>query len=465
MNQARKDASVKIASTVQGHSELAEAATAMLSGCLWNFIYHPTQLGPFVTVSRSFTAQPYELFEWDTYFGAAMLAFAPELLPLALSSAIQITKSKTMGPLLDGHGFVPGYSKGGRWLSEDRTERPVGSQIILRIFKRWHGVGGRDLTWVLALLYPDLLDWHLWLWRSRRIAPLGLGGLGSDPCVTPNSTTLWCKQSWGMGNLQGARFESLDNSPMYDAPDGYSLWDNATHRMRLYDVGQSAAIVAECEALAAIAGLIGGHDADVAMLQAHQKELGGLISEYMWVEPLGVFSNVLLNGSFYPRIAPTSFYPMLAGIATDEQAETLVRAWLTNSTRFCVPVSAAAWPPAEQKPQNQTCFWGMPSISADDPAYMASSYNYWRGFNWAPQSLLVYLGLTRYSHLKDVKDALAGLSAQQLELMLSVWRARHHICENYPSVLQEDAAECTGNWMYIWGGLPALIALIQAGLY
>ncbi len=31
---------------------------------------------------------------------------------LAVSSLIQITKAKTLGPNLDGHGFVPGYSKG-----------------------------------------------------------------------------------------------------------------------------------------------------------------------------------------------------------------------------------------------------------------------------------------------------------------------------------------------------------------
>jgi hypothetical protein len=90
----------------------------------------------------------------------SILSYTPQLLPLALPLVIQITKSKAMGPKLDGHGFVPGYSKGGRWLSEDRTERPVGAQTSPRIFQRWHGVGGRDLLWVLQLLYSDLLDWH-----------------------------------------------------------------------------------------------------------------------------------------------------------------------------------------------------------------------------------------------------------------------------------------------------------------
>jgi len=60
--------------------------------------------------------------------------------------------------------------------------------------------------------------------------------------------------------LQGARFESLDNSPMYDAPPGYQLWNATTHRMNLFDVGQTAAIAAECEALAEIADVLGGTD-------------------------------------------------------------------------------------------------------------------------------------------------------------------------------------------------------------
>ena len=92
-------------------------------------------------VSPSFVTKPYELFEWysfpaapslrarsrlsdwasmrcgccrDTYFGALMLSHDRQgsSMGLAVSSLIQITKAKTLGPQLDGHGFVPGYSKG-----------------------------------------------------------------------------------------------------------------------------------------------------------------------------------------------------------------------------------------------------------------------------------------------------------------------------------------------------------------
>ena len=61
--------------TNEADADLAEGGGAMQSGLMWNVLWHPTQAGPFVSVSRSFTVQPYEIFEWDTYFGALMLSF------------------------------------------------------------------------------------------------------------------------------------------------------------------------------------------------------------------------------------------------------------------------------------------------------------------------------------------------------------------------------------------------------
>jgi hypothetical protein len=39
-------------------AKLEAAATAMQAAVMWNVIYHPTQAGPFVQVSRSFAQQP-----------------------------------------------------------------------------------------------------------------------------------------------------------------------------------------------------------------------------------------------------------------------------------------------------------------------------------------------------------------------------------------------------------------------
>lgn len=374
-----------------------------------------------------------------------------------------------------------------------------------------------DLTWFLSILYTDFMDWHNWLWSQRRVGPAGLAGMGSDNCManTTNASGsvvpyLWCKKSWGMGQLQGARFESLDNSPMYDNPGGaYQLWNSTTLRMQLYDIGQTAAIVAECESLAEIADIL-GYKQDAALLRQRQAFLGALMTSKMWNEAYKIYANVLFNDTSFPRISPTSFYPMLSGAATDIQAETMVRSWLTNATRFCVPADPSAWPPKKVTPTTSSsssssssskrgrnsstaqdgervaapvvpatdCYWGIPSISADDAAFLVpggTSGIYWRGETWAPQAYLVYMGLQRYDHLPAVRAARQGLAVQQADMLLNIWHPHHHVCENYASVKQNASSSsgplvwtgptCTGNDFYMWGGLPAFMALEEGGFY
>jgi hypothetical protein len=164
---------------------------------------------------------------------------------------------------------------------------------------------------------------------------------------------------------------------------------------------------------------------------------------------------------------------MLAGIASDAHATAMITQWLTNRSRFCVPPTPDLWPPPATAVGD--CYWGVPSISADDPQYLVpggSSGIYWRGENWSPPAYLVYLALRRYAHLRVAREARQGLVAQQMELLLSTWRPHHHVCENYPSSLRNTSSggpvgrtspqnECTGNRFYIWGGLPALAALTE----
>ena len=60
---------------------------------------------------------------------------------------------------------------------------------------------------------------------------------------------------------------------------------------------------------------------------------------------------------------------MLAGAATAQQAEIMMHAWMLNSTRFCIT------PEGDFKGNDpDTCYWGLPSISADDPAFLPLGY-------------------------------------------------------------------------------------------
>ena len=70
-----------------------------------------------------------------------------------------------------------------------------------------------------------------------------------------------------------------------------------------------------------------------------------------------------------------------------------MRGWLLNASRFCVS------PTANFSDNNASCYWGLPSISADDVAF--PKLGYWRGYVWGPMSLLTYWGLSHpaYAHL------------------------------------------------------------------
>jgi neutral trehalase len=77
--------------------------------------------------------------------------------------------------------------------------------------------------------------------------------------------------------------------------------------------------------------------ADHAKHMARLKELQQLMNEHLWDDSLGIYSNKLsFNDTFYPRISPTSFYPLQSGAASDAQAAAMATKWLMNETRFCV---------------------------------------------------------------------------------------------------------------------------------
>ena len=50
----------------------------------------------------------------------------------------------------------------------------------------------------------------------------------------------------------------------------------------------------------------------------------------------------------------------------------MAESWLTNKSRFCVA------PNGDYQGNDDTCYWGLPSIEASDPAFPALGY--WRGY-------------------------------------------------------------------------------------
>lgn len=96
----------------------------------------------------------------------------------------------------------------------------------------------------------------------------------------------------------------------------------------------------------------------ISWLQSTAATLGERTQDSLWNEQAGAFVNKmpaeayadLSEDTFYPRISPTSFYPLMPGHATATQAERMVHDHLLSPTGFCV-TPEADWPPPIPAPQ------------------------------------------------------------------------------------------------------------------
>ena len=222
-------------------------------------------------------------------------------------------------------------------------------------------------------------------------------------------------------------------------------------QMQLYDVAFSSLIALEAQSLSLLAEIL-DRDDESMLLHQRAKEMRNLIAEHLWNKEIHTFCNKFPNGTFYERITPTSFYALLAQAATDTQADALVNNWLMNPNHFCI---SETWPAGV----NNTCYWGLPSINAADPAF--PPLGYWRGFVWGPMAQLTYWSLLQYDHVPSVRAGRKALCKQMTEMGMKMWREHRHICENFSP--HQDASDCTGTVFYHWGGLTMLISLLEAG--
>lgn len=124
-----------------------------------------------------------------------------------------------------------------------------------------------------------------------------------------------------------------------------------------------------------LSSLIGRPASLTNALRERGDQMAMLIRQHLWSEADGIFVNKFsANGSFYPRITPTSFYAMQAMAATDTQADLMATRWLMNASHFCISHNGS------YAGNTRDCYWGLPSIQASDPAF--PPLGYWRGYIW-----------------------------------------------------------------------------------
>lgn len=400
----RRRAYLKYRLSSQG--EIEDISSAMIEGIKWNTIYREKYPHICSPVSREWCIDwgGYVLFDWDTFFTAMMVAC--ESKDLSYSNIRAIISEAT------DRGFIPNFgSASGK--SEDRSQPPVGSYCILKVYLQH-----RD-RWILEDTYDALKEWHRWWFSARDGNKNGLLEWGSDNLGD---------KKWHYHDLDAAKFESgLDNSPMYDDV----LFNEETNTMELDDVGLNSLYALDCWALSKIAKELGRYEDETSYLEEYL-EMKRRINSLLWNRELKIYTNRYWDGRFSNRLSPTCFYPLLAGIPTQQMAEEMVKTNLLNEDKF----------------------WGefvIPSISKDDPAFKDNDY--WRGRIWAPMNYLVYEGLRRYRLDKIAYD----FACKSIKLFLKEWKEEGHIHENYNAITGDGDDVRSSDPLYTWGGLLAYI--------
>ncbi len=407
----------RLMSSFESAGERAWMKRAISCALTWDTVYDANRNRVISPVSRLWSIRKggYVLFCWDNFFAGYLAGTFSKA--LAYSNVIEIVNERT------GRGFIPNMACGNGMKTEDRSQPPVGSRMVLELY---HTYG--DL-WLVKLLYPALLSWNTWFFENRRSAS-GAFCWGSDS-VPVRFGNRWEKD--GVYDRFGGALESgLDNSPMYDDIP----FDPETHCLMLEDVGLTGLIIMDCASLGELAALL-GKEADAKLLRERQEETQRAL-EQLWDEENGFYYNRRTDTkTFSRRISPTNFYALFSERIPRDRLERILQEHYYNSEEFYGD-------------------WMLPSIARNDPAF--SDQDYWRGRVWAPMNFLVYLAF-KQQHLTEACQDLAEKSEA---IFRPEWEERRHVHENYNAITGEGCDARNSDRFYHWGALLPAIVLLQA---
>ncbi len=143
------------------------------------------------------------------------------------------------------------------------------------------------------------------------------------------------------------------------------------------------------------------------------KSISDRINKFMWNDEDGFYYDVDDNGNQVKCKTIASFWPMLAGISNQQQAEKML-ANLKDTKTFWRTIPFA-------------------SLAADDKNYKADG-SYWLGSVWASTNVMVIKGLDKFAigeNAKYFNEFTATATEKYLEGMFEVYKRTGTIWENY----------------------------------
>lgn len=400
---------------VEGRSRDAargsSAARAVRDVVAWNTVLDRSNLRWYTLLTRNWTEAKFGGWGvWldDVLYHALLAARTGDVATARANVEVALTGQQAAGNL---PCLLMAYNE---WV--DRSQPPIGAYVVYRI----HLLTG-DRT-LLEATYPTLRRAHDWWFEHRDGNGNAVLEYGSSP--TGDGTFVHTKQA-------ALNEAAMDNLPLFDD----ARFDDASHTLDFEEVGLNSLVVLEGQMLARIADAL-GHRTEARSISGRVEAMAARVREHLWDPERRIFAGRYWSGDFSDRLAPTSFYPLVAGIATPAQAEDMVRRHLVDPERF----------------------WGERPLSAtpyDDPATQDDVY--WRGRIWPPLSFLTWEGLRRYGYDEEARV----LAERSWAMFAAEWETRRNCRENFmidpeaePDVPDSDA-------FYTWGALMALMPLLE----
>lgn len=387
-----------------------DALQAINDVLAWNHVWDSVNRRPYTILTRNWSQRKFGGFGiWlnDTLFHALLWSMIdPEVSRQNIKAVFAHQTSAGNFPCL-----VTGNDA---WL--DRSQVPMASYVVWVLYR----VTG-DLT-LLKWAYPKLIANHRWWWQHRALADTGLVAYG---------TSSGPGEGLYKGTKLAARNESaMDNMAVHDEAE----FDAETGLLLMADVGLNSLLALDGEVLTKMAAQLGSAE-DAASLGKSTTQLKDRIRTELWDDSRSVFANRLLNGKFVTALAPTSFFPMVAGAASDTQVEALIQRYLEPETKFGGTYS-------------------LPSAPRDQPAFNDNSY--WRGRIWGPLNYWVHQGLMRYQRMAE-----ARVLADKSKAMFDVHWAQRYCGENYSAIDGQINDQPDTDSFYTWGALLPALSIYQ----
>ena len=376
----------------------------------WNHVYDKINQRPYTCLSRNWNTKKFGGFGvWlnDVLFNALLWSF------FDVQKAIENLEAVVAWQTNEGN-YACLVTGNDQWV--DRSQPPIAAWVLWNVWQRSQN------DEILKQFYESVLRNHEWWHRKRTLNDLGLVAYGTS-------------QDIGNGLYKGTKLgakneSSMDNSPVHDQ----AYFNPQSGLLESADVGLNSLLCLDGEMLSLMADHLGQNvksDELKKRVEQHRER----ISKWLWDDRREVFANRMVDGSFVNSIAPTSFYPLIAGAASKEQQRSLVENYLLNQNEFGGE-------------------YVLPSVSRGDPAFNDNVY--WRGRVWGPLNYWTYFGLKRTGLL----DEASWLAEKSYNLFMKGWDQR--LCgENYNADNGQIKDQSDTDEFYSWGALLPGIHLAE----